>query len=266
MKKGENCFLFLTFSCNKENNDINISKKECLKYIRQDISNGKYYPNEKNKYDYSSANYFNFLTENRELINGKKSNDPSNRDGITLDDYKNAIIEFYADKGHDANEINERFVYSETLLSQYPSFNYSEMLESYVEQNIIPSEEKDIIIDYVDYFFSQDDYETLLNVTSTYIYYVNNSDFSEFQKRGMLTIFDIFVENQRLYSANEQFSFLPLVNGNPPIPGGRPSKDTECGGRIILGIVGGAITGNGIGAVIGFGYALFEDWGSGCMD
>ena len=41
------CFLFLTFSCNKENNDINISKKECLKYIRQDISNGKYYPNEK---------------------------------------------------------------------------------------------------------------------------------------------------------------------------------------------------------------------------
>lgn len=42
--------------------------------------------------------------------------------------------------------------------------------------------------------------------------------------------------------------------------------DTECGGRIILGIVGGAITGNGIGAVIGFGYALFEDWVSGCMD
>ena len=85
------------------------------------------------------------------------------------------------------------------------------------------------------------------------------------EKRNV-TIFVFFFENHRLYLANDLFSFLPLVNGNPPIPGGRPSKDTECGGRIILGIVGGAITGNGIGAVIGFGYALFEDWVSGCMD
>ena len=34
------------------------------------------------------------------------------------------------------------FVYSETLLSQYPSLTIQKCLESYVEQNIIPSEER----------------------------------------------------------------------------------------------------------------------------
>lgn len=42
--------------------------------------------------------------------------------------------------------------------------------------------------------------------------------------------------------------------------------DTACGGRIIIGLVGGAILGNGLGGLIGVGTALFENAAAGCWD
>jgi hypothetical protein len=248
-------------ACTKENATV-VTKENALELIKKDLSNKKYYPNVKNKYDYSSVNLNNFIHQNADLVNNVNK---TGKTDITLDDYKSAVINFYSNTEHSAEEINQKFDSSKSLIDTYS--DYHQMLDAFVANGTITQEERVIIDSYIDYFFSQDDYVSLCQVTSTYIYYINQSDFSEIEKRGMLTMFDVFKKNQELYNANEQFSFLPFVTNAPASTvNGRPSKDTECGGRIVICLVGGGILGNGLGACIGLCTALFENWVSGCFE
>lgn len=247
---------------NEENSTV--SKENVLAFIKKDLASKKYYPNVKNKYDYSSANYKLFVTKNSHLFNNPSQKE-TGRLSITYDQYKNAIIDFYKSTEHDSIEIAQKFEYSKSLMNTYS--NYHLMLDAFVSNGIIPVEEREIIDAYIDYFFSQEDYLELCQVTSTFIYYVNNSDFSEFEKRGMLTIFDTFKQNQKMFETNEQFEFLQFIKNNSSSnPSDRPSRDTVCGGRMVIGLVGGGLTGNGIGFLIGTAAAVFENWSSGCFD
>lgn len=251
------------FSCSNDESS-NVKKENTLELIKKDLSIKKYYPNVKNKYDYSSINYNQFVINNQNLFN-KPANNETGRLGITYEQYKTAIIDFYKNSEHNSTEVEQKFEYSKSLLDSYS--NYHQMLDAYVQNGIIPQEEREIIDAYIDYFFSQNDYIELCNVTSTFVYYVNQSDFSEFEKRGMLTIFDTFKQNQKMFETSEQFDFLQFIKDNSTTSeNGRPSKDTECGGRMIIGMVGGGLTGNGIGFLVGTAAAVFENWNAGCFD
>ena len=250
-------------ACTKDDNST-VTKENALSLIKKDIEINKFYPNVKNKYDYSSTNLNKFLNSNTDLVNCIKSTNRST-DSITLQQYKNAVIQFYSNSEHNAEEINDKFDFSLNNINE--NDDYKIMLDKFVNDGTIPAEEREIIKAYVDYFI-QVDFNTLCQVSTTFIYYVNQSNFSELEKRGMLTIFDVLKLNKSLMDQNAQFNFLSFfqnISNNPASQNGKPTLEQKCAGNVIIGLLGGAATGNGIGACVGLACGLWTCYCDGCM-
>lgn len=264
----------LTFIACSEDNQTEVSKKNSLQLIKKDILEKKFYPNEKNKYDYSSVNFKRFLNQNTSLVNNidTESNLSARvTDSVTLEEYKDAVINFYSDSEHSSTEINQRFEYTQSLSAQY-EYDYTKMLEDFVTNGVIPEEEKDIILEYVNYFFTTESFEEFTQITSVFTHYVNNSDFSEFEKRGMLTIFDTFKSNKDLLEKSyTEFKFLQLLqsnntDGTTGKRRGGPNAGLKCAGDVLVPMLGGAAVGNGLGFVVGFATGMWTAYSNGCMD
>ena len=268
------CIAF--FACTKDSQDI-ISKKNTLSLITNDIKSKKYYPDVKNKYDYSSVNFKKFINRNTDLVNNIKTESNENTElarvnsNVTLDEYKEAVINFYSNTEHTSEEINA--VFDKTLAASEKYGNdYKTMLDDLVKSGKIPQEEEDIILDYIDKFFTTETFAEFSQIATTYTYYVNNSDFTELEKRGMLTIFDTFKENKDLLEkANTEFKFLQLLQSGD-IDGaatGRrsgPNAGIKCAGDVMVPMLLGAVSTNGLGFVCGFAAGMWSAYSNGCMD
>lgn len=251
---------FLTLSLVKCSTDEKENNSNVLNSIQKDIAGQKAYPNVKNRYDYSSKNYFDYIKSNSSIYSKTDLNTFKSQ-SISLDSIKQSVKDFYYDKGYSENQIDAFFDENLQNLKQYQS--YQELLSAKVKDGIIPKEEKEIIESFLDYYFETDTYEDFSKITDIFIYNVNSSNFNEFEKRGMLTIFDTFRANfNKNYDTIEDFSFTNKTNTLTA----KVSKDTECGGRMLIGMIGGALTGNGIGFVVGTAAAFFENWVAGCFD
>lgn len=253
----------IVFIACTDNDSSNVTKENALSSIKKDLLNKKYFPQEKNKYDYSSRNFLNVLEKNKSLFN-KNSLDTSGRSNLSIDDYKTAVVDYYKDTEHSSTEISDKFDYSLSMISKYD--NYQEMLNDFVEKGIIPTEEKDIILSYIDYFFNVEDFNSFVAITSTFTHYVNESNFSEFEKRGMLTVFDTFKANKKLLEKEySEYKFLELIQSNETDVSGKATLSQKCAGNMIIGMVGGGLTGNGIGFVVGFAGGLWSCYADGCF-
>lgn len=249
----------IIYSCSNDE-QVNVSKQNALSLIKSDLEQKKYYPNVKNKYDYSSVNLRKFLNKNTALVNNKNST--HNKVKPSLDECKTAVVQFYKNTEHDELKINEMFDSSLNAINTYENYDY--MLADLVNKGTISSEEKLVIDYYLELFFTTNSSADLEQITSTFIYYINESDFSEFEKRGMLTIFDVMNANKMMLKNNEDYNFLQFFE-NSNTTNAKPSMDTICAGNVITGLLFGAATGNGIGAVIGLAGGLWADYTAGCM-
>lgn len=259
--------IFTFLACSKDENieKNTFEKSNAISLIQKDLLNKKYYNGEPNKYDYSSKNYVKYINRNQNIFNNNHLNSANKETALSLDEIKESVKDFYYDKGYSNNEIEDLFNLNLNNINQFS--NYEELLTANVENGIIPQEEKEIIELYLEYYFSITNYSEFCEITTTFTHYVNNSNFSEFEKRGMLTIFDTFKENfNQSQINNRSFSFSNQIKNNSNNSYSKVDKDTECGGRMLIGMIGGGLAGNGIGFIVGTAGAFFENWVAGCFD
>ena len=224
-----------------------------LNLIKEDIQNKKSYPDEKNEYDYSSKNYIAFLKGNKTMLESKSS---------TEEDYRNALINFYQNPNNSAQELNQKLDYTLDLIKT--NQNYYQLLDNLVKNRVINVDEKSIVIEYLNYFFSESDYNNFVDITSIFTYHINKSQFSELEKRGMLTLFDAFTATKYLITNNKSdYKFLSLLNQNLSAVG--KSKEIDCAGNMLVGMLGGSLGGPG-GFAAGFVGGLWACYKDGCFD
>lgn len=197
--------------------------------------------------------------------------------GVTMDItpnvYKAHVLQLYSSAGHGSTEVNTLFQATQSMVEK--SSSYSKLLDNLSSSGAISDGENKVLKDYLALFSSEGDKESFQQKTTVYIHYINNSNFPALEKRGMLTVFDILSDNQKIFSDSKyvfskawgvdssKSSKTPKSSDRTTF---RLSMDTACGGRIIIGLVGGAILGNGLGGLIGVGAALFENAAAGCWD
>jgi hypothetical protein len=263
----------LFFGCSKEKT-VELDSTNTLKFIKSDININKYYFSETNQYGYSSDKFAQAVHDMPSIFNSRddrsKTSALKTTTSMTPEAYKAHVLELYGPLGHDSKEVNTLFQTTQSMIDE--SSNYNKLLDNLSSSGTISNEESEILKDYLTLFSAEGDKESFKQKTTVYIHYVNNSNFPVLEKRGMLTVFDILSDNQEIFLDNK-YVFSKAWTANSPKASKLPSTvalkvdmDTACGGRIIIGLVGGAITGNGIGGLVGVGAALFENWVAGCWD
>lgn len=233
-------------------------KGNVLANIERDIQNGKFYPNEPNRYDYSSDKFAQFVRRNSAVYTIRDSR-TSQRGALSLAAYKDSVVAMFS-ATHNAQQIEEMFATTQQAVAR--THDPIVLLDSLHQISEIPLEQKQVLQSYLTFFKNETDDTRIRQVASIYLHHINAANFTELEKRGMLTVVDIFSENTDLFRDEtlvfSQIFGIGTVN--------RPSKDTRCGGNIIVGIVLGAVTGNGVGAVVGGLGGVWQSYSEGCFD
>ena len=116
-------------------------------------------------------------------------------------------------------------------------------------------------IDLMDYLIDNE----IDNITSIFAQYVNESDFTEFEKTGMLTLFENFKTNRKLFDETAPFDFLQFINSAPVGANGKPSLDTACGGTMVVNMHAGSL-GGPLGFLGGCATGVWGCYTLGCFD
>ncbi len=262
------------FACSKDKM-VEIDSATTLQLIKADIESNKSYNQDFNQYGYSSDKFAQAVYDMPVIFNNKTSKAKNSalktNMNMTPEEYKAHVLQIYGPLGHNATEIDELFKTAQSMIDK--SSSYSKLLDNLSKSGVIPEEESKILKDYLALFYSENDMESFRRKTTVYIHYVNESNFTALEKRGMLTVFDILSDNQKIFLEGT-YVFSNAFSKSRGTASFKSSNktasladmDTVCGGRIIIGLVGGAITGNGIGGLVGVGAALFENWAAGCWN
>lgn len=236
-----------------------VTKTNALFLIKSDINNGKNYLNEKNIYN---SKYFTGYLQSNKIFETNSNTVYNIKNESSADVFKKSAINYFSDKGYSSSEISQQFDKSLELIVKYD--DYKDMLNDFVLEKLIPNEEKDIIIAYIDYFYLTAKYDEFIRTTNIFTHYINESDFTEIEKRGMLTIFDALSINRTLIENGENYAFLELMQNNNYL-NKKPSLSTICAGNMIVGMLGGSL-GGPLGFVGGFMGGLWSCYTDGCFD
>jgi len=240
-------FVLLSIGCSEEETTLDVNPKNrlsTLQLIQEDVKSRKSYPNVINDYDYSS-DYWNTYANNNNLYSNLSSKDYI----AELE----SLNQHYLNLGYNQVDLNNylEFVENSRKNSVLETINY-------LRDNgyIAVGDEYDILVYYIELFLS-DEYaaDEFDEITSVFVYHVNNTSLSDLQKRTLLTTFDM-ASNLKNEIENNELIVLSKM----------PDQEIVCAGDIIVGIVAGGILGNGPGAAIGLFTGLWAAYTDGCMD
>lgn len=227
--------------------------QETLILIKEDIKNEKFYLEENNKYDYNSEKFLSFLETNQSVFENKTSSQK---------DYKDSLIKFFQDENNNSIDLNKKF--DSSLFQIDTNDNYFQLLDSSVKDGVITDEQKTIIVEYLNYFFNENNNDNFVKINTVFIYHINNSKFSEQHKKGLLTVFSSFSIIKKLQLGDpNQYKFLNLIVKDSSVLG--KSKSTVCAGNMLIGMLGGSL-GGPAGFAAGFIGGIWECWKDGCFN
>jgi len=241
--------VFISCSSDESVSDGFIKQGDVLNRINSDISSTKYYPDAENKYNYSAVNMKNFIESKN--INFKFSNTKIDNESAFLN-YKENLIEHYTSIGYTTMEIQD-------LFNDIDNINYENTEEMF--NGMLSNEtEKEILNAYVSIFENNTiDATEFSNITSIFENAISNSNFSEKEKRDMLTIFDV----AKFMKTND---FIQIIEQNGTINIYGKDLETVCAGNMLVSMGAGAILGNGVGVVVGMFTGAWMSWKDGCFD
>ena len=250
-----NCLVvaaFIATGCSEESEPIQPIDSEIriksslslLDQIERDVESNVSYPYVQNEYGYSSE-YWNSFTSQYNFY-----------ENLSTKNYETELNNFY--NHYESLGFNSSTLegYSDFIESTKKS-SISESIDSLRDNGYIENEEEyDIITYYIDLFLDEKySAEKFEEITSVFIYHVNQSNLGSLQKRTLLTTFDMASNLQYEIENNGLIGLSKM-----------PDQEIVCAGDIIVGIAAGAILGNGPGAAIGLFTGLWAAYTDGCMD
>lgn len=81
----------------------------------------------------------------------------------------------------------------------------------------------------------------------------------------MLTLFENFKTNRKLFDETAPFDFLQFINSAPVGANGKPSLDTACGGTMVVNMLAGSL-GGPLGFLGGCATGVWGCYTLGCFD
>lgn len=217
-----------------EQNSV-IEQADLIAHINSDITNGVNYAYPENKYDYSAKNFNSFLEAN-----------DFERSSESKETYISELTSYYESLGYTKEEID--LIFNEMPKYSYNSFE--ELIDDQIQNPVEAQILKDYLNTLMDNSISEKEFE---RITSVYENAISNADFTEKEKRDMLTVFDM-----GNYIKKNELSTMKY--------GMIKADEITCAGNIIIYMTGGAILANGAGAAVGIVYGLWADYNAGCMD
>ena len=246
--------IFLS-SCDNKINEITLEKEDVMNRIIFDLDKNNFYPDATNEFSYSEKYLNDYLNGAKISFKSKSKNE---HELYTF--HRSQLFEHYQLYGYEIDYLTDL----ESSIMNYDLHQVGDPVKTMENGGLITNLESQIISEYVSIFTSQSlSYDEFSDITSVFETHISNSNFSNLEKRNMLTIFNVIKDLQYKIENDPSYSYIKI---NKLFSNGRPDDDTVCAGNVITGLLFGAATGNGPGAAIGMLAGLWADYTYGCFD